>query len=109
MHTVSLLFFEQNRREEKQDNFQVLLKKFINMAFPPKTSNNIVLPFFLSPPLFFSRFDSHQSELGFRGKFITDEEGRWSFRTLRMRHYPVPTDGPVVSSSTSGGGGRRRD
>ena len=30
-----------------------------------------------------------------RGKIRTDEEGRYSFRSIRPTFYPVPTDGPV--------------
>lgn len=30
-----------------------------------------------------------------RGKFTTDAEGRFGFRTIRPVSYPIPTDGPV--------------
>jgi hydroxyquinol 1,2-dioxygenase len=30
-----------------------------------------------------------------RGRFITDADGRFSFRTILPRSYPIPTDGPV--------------
>ena len=30
-----------------------------------------------------------------RGKFLTDAEGRYHFRTLKPVSYPIPTDGPV--------------
>jgi len=30
-----------------------------------------------------------------RGKFATDAEGRYGFRTIRPVSYPIPTDGPV--------------
>jgi hydroxyquinol 1,2-dioxygenase len=30
-----------------------------------------------------------------RGKFRTDAEGRYRFRSIRPVYYPVPTDGPV--------------
>jgi hydroxyquinol 1,2-dioxygenase len=30
-----------------------------------------------------------------RGKFRTDREGRYRFRSIRPTYYPVPTDGPV--------------
>jgi hydroxyquinol 1,2-dioxygenase len=35
------------------------------------------------------------SELLCRGKFRTDAEGRYWFRSIRPTYYPVPTDGPV--------------
>lgn len=30
-----------------------------------------------------------------RGRFHTDAEGRYRFRTVKPAHYPIPTDGPV--------------
>jgi hydroxyquinol 1,2-dioxygenase len=34
-------------------------------------------------------------EMRARAKFRTDAQGRYSFWSVRPRHYPVPTDGPV--------------
>jgi catechol 1,2-dioxygenase len=39
--------------------------------------------------------DTNQPEFNLRGKFLTDVEGRYSFRTARPKSYPVPTDGPA--------------
>jgi protocatechuate 3,4-dioxygenase beta subunit len=39
--------------------------------------------------------DPNQPEFNLRGKFVTDAEGRYSFRTARPKSYPVPTDGPA--------------
>jgi hydroxyquinol 1,2-dioxygenase len=36
-----------------------------------------------------------QTEMLCRGKFRTDREGRYWFRSIRPTYYPVPTDGPV--------------
>lgn len=36
-----------------------------------------------------------QPDMNMRGAFRTDAEGRYSFRTARPRHYPIPADGPV--------------
>jgi hydroxyquinol 1,2-dioxygenase len=36
-----------------------------------------------------------QSEMLCRGKFRTDAQGRYRFRSIRPTYYPVPTDGPV--------------
>ena len=36
-----------------------------------------------------------QDEMLCRGKFRTDAEGRYWFRSIRPVYYPVPTDGPV--------------
>lgn len=39
--------------------------------------------------------DPEQQGLNLRGRFRTDADGRYEFRTLRPRGYTVPTDGPV--------------
>ncbi|KAJ5184809.1 Intradiol ring-cleavage dioxygenase core [Penicillium cf. griseofulvum] len=39
--------------------------------------------------------DPEQVEFNLRGKFKTDEEGRYSFYCLRPTPYPVPNDGPA--------------
>jgi catechol 1,2-dioxygenase len=36
-----------------------------------------------------------QPELNLRGLFTTDDDGRFWFRSVVPRHYPVPDDGPV--------------
>jgi len=36
-----------------------------------------------------------KGEMRLRGKFKTDAEGRYRFRTVKPVSYPVPTDGPV--------------
>ena len=36
-----------------------------------------------------------QPERNLRGLFTADEGGRFSFRTIVPRHYPIPDDGPV--------------
>ena len=33
--------------------------------------------------------------MNLRGKFTTDEDGRFWFRSVKPAGYPVPTDGPV--------------
>lgn len=39
--------------------------------------------------------DQSQPEMNLRGKFHTDEEGSYRFRTLPPRAYKIPEDGPV--------------
>lgn len=36
-----------------------------------------------------------QPDMNLRGIFTTDAEGRYWFRSVRPRHYPIPDDGPV--------------
>lgn len=42
--------------------------------------------------------DSEQEEFNLRGKFRTDEQGRYGFYCLRPTPYPVPDDGMPISS-----------
>jgi hydroxyquinol 1,2-dioxygenase len=44
------------------------------------------------------RYDLQQSnsdEMNFRGRFRTDRDGRFQFRSVKPSSYPVPDDGPV--------------
>lgn len=40
--------------------------------------------------------DPKQEEFNLRGKFKTDEQGRYSFYCLRPTPYPVPDDGEFI-------------
>lgn len=48
-----------------------------------------------SPVGFYENQDPEQAEMNLRGKFLTDADGRFWFRTVKMSGYPVPTDGVV--------------
>jgi hydroxyquinol 1,2-dioxygenase len=39
--------------------------------------------------------DPRQAEMNLRGKFVTDENGQFSFCTVKPAGYPIPVDGPV--------------
>jgi catechol 1,2-dioxygenase len=39
--------------------------------------------------------DVHQADMNLRGKFVTDAEGRFSFRSIKPAGYPIPIAGPV--------------
>ncbi|KAK7409137.1 hypothetical protein QQX98_008687 [Neonectria punicea] len=39
--------------------------------------------------------DADQRDCNLRGKFITDDQGRYSFYCLKPTPYPVPVDGPA--------------
>jgi catechol 1,2-dioxygenase len=39
--------------------------------------------------------DPAQAEMNLRGKFFTDEQGRFAFRSIKPAGYPVPMGGPV--------------
>lgn len=39
--------------------------------------------------------DESQPDMNLRGRFRTDAEGRYEFRSVKPKSYPVPDDGPV--------------
>ncbi len=48
-----------------------------------------------SPVGLYENQDDSQADMNLRGKFITDAEGRFTFRSVKPAGYPVPIDGPV--------------
>ncbi len=48
-----------------------------------------------SPVGLYDNQDPEQDNMNLRGRFRTDAEGRYWFRSVRPAGYPVPTDGPV--------------
>jgi catechol 1,2-dioxygenase len=48
-----------------------------------------------SPAGFYENQDERQAEMNLRGKFTTDAEGRFWFRSVKPAGYPIPTDGVV--------------
>jgi catechol 1,2-dioxygenase len=48
-----------------------------------------------SPAGLYENQDHDQAEMNLRGKFTTDAEGRFWFRTVKMAGYPIPTDSVV--------------
>jgi len=47
-----------------------------------------------SPVGLYENQDPSQENMNLRGRFSTDAEGRFHFRSVRPAGYPVPTDGP---------------
>ncbi|MGJ7509187.1 dioxygenase [Variovorax sp. GT1P44] len=47
-----------------------------------------------SPVGLYENQDAAQEDMNLRGRFKTDAEGRFHFRSVRPAGYPVPTDGP---------------
>lgn len=47
-----------------------------------------------SPVGLYENQDPQQDDMNLRGRFVTDREGRFHFRSVRPAGYPVPTDGP---------------
>lgn len=48
-----------------------------------------------SPVGFYENQDPGQAAMNLRGKFVTDADGQFWFRTVKMVGYPIPTDGVV--------------
>jgi catechol 1,2-dioxygenase len=48
-----------------------------------------------SPVGLYENQDPEQAEMNLRGKFTTDADGRFSFRSVMMVGYPIPTNGVV--------------
>ncbi|UPA26386.1 intradiol ring-cleavage dioxygenase [Shinella oryzae] len=48
-----------------------------------------------SPVGLYENQDPDQAEMNLRGKFLTDADGRFWFRTVKMVGYPIPVDGVV--------------
>ena len=48
-----------------------------------------------SPVGLYENQDESQADMNLRGKFTTDAEGRFWFRSIKPAGYPVPTQGPV--------------
>ena len=44
---------------------------------------------------FYENQDPVQADMNLRGKFLTDADGRISFRSVKPAGYPIPIDGPV--------------
>jgi len=48
-----------------------------------------------SPEGFYEQQDPKQADMNLRGKFMTDVQGHFGFRSVKPAGYPIPIDGPV--------------
>ena len=48
-----------------------------------------------SPEGFYEQQDPQQADMNLRGKFMTDGQGHFGFRSVKPAGYPIPIDGPV--------------
>jgi len=48
-----------------------------------------------SPEGFYEQQDPNQVDMNLRGKFTTDAQGHFGFRSVKPAGYPIPIDGPV--------------
>ena len=52
---------------------------------------------------FYEQQDADQPEMNLRGRFESDENGYYHFKTVKPKCYPIPVDGPVGKMLTSVG------
>jgi protocatechuate 3,4-dioxygenase beta subunit len=48
-----------------------------------------------SPVGLYENQDPEQADMNLRGKFTTDENGHFGFRSIKPAGYPIPVEGPV--------------
>jgi catechol 1,2-dioxygenase len=48
-----------------------------------------------SPEGYYEQQDPKQADMNLRGKFMTDKDGHFAFRSVKPAGYPIPVDGPV--------------
>jgi protocatechuate 3,4-dioxygenase beta subunit len=48
-----------------------------------------------SPEGLYENQDRKQAEMNLRGRFVSDQAGRFDFRSVKPSGYPIPVDGPV--------------
>lgn len=48
-----------------------------------------------SPEGFYEQQDPNQADMNLRGKFVTDANGRFGFRSVKPAGYPIPVEGPT--------------
>jgi catechol 1,2-dioxygenase len=48
-----------------------------------------------SPEGLYENQDPTQAEMNLRGRFLTDADGRFHFKSVKPAGYPIPIDGPV--------------
>ena len=72
---------------------------FVNAAFRDRAGKPVpgavVDVWHSSPEGFYEQQDPKQAPMNLRGKFMTDAQGRFRFRSVKPAGYPIPIDGPV--------------
>lgn len=48
-----------------------------------------------SPAGLYENQDEHQADMNLRGRFTTDPQGSFFYKTVKPAGYPIPVDGPV--------------
>ena len=72
---------------------------FVNAAFRDRAgkpvAGAVVDVWHSSPEGFYEQQDPKQAPMNLRGKFMTDAQGLFRFRSVKPAGYPIPIDGPV--------------
>lgn len=84
-----------NRAEPKPSDIPLFVSGQVQSVDGTPLSNALVEVWHASPEGLYENQDPDQPYLNLRGKFRTDAEGRFHFRTIRPASYPIPTHGIV--------------
>jgi catechol 1,2-dioxygenase len=72
---------------------------FVNCTVKDRNGNPIagaeVDVWHSSPEGFYEQQDPNQADMNLRGKFTTDAQGHFGFRSVKPAGYPIPVEGPV--------------
>ena len=83
------------RGQEAQDVTQTLLVQGTVRSGAGETLADAVVDVWQASPVgLYENQDDAQPDMNLRGRFRTDANGRFAFRSVRPAGYPVPTDGP---------------
>ncbi|KAK4442143.1 catechol 1,2-dioxygenase [Podospora aff. communis PSN243] len=70
--------------------------RVLSSASPTEPIRNAIVDVWHSAPNgLYEQQDPEQPDMNLRGRFKTDDEGRFSFYCLRPAAYPIPDDGPA--------------
>ncbi|KAJ2906184.1 putative catechol dioxygenase [Zalerion maritima] len=81
--------------KQAEEEYTYMWGKVISAKTGKPIKGAIVDVWHTAPNGLYEQQDPEQQEYNFRGRFRTDEQGRYSFYCLRPVSYPVPHDGPA--------------
>lgn len=84
-----------NRADPKPSDIPLFVSGKVTSKDGTPLANALVEVWQASPEGLYENQDPDQPHLNLRGKFRTDENGRYHFRTIRPASYPIPTHGIV--------------
>lgn len=84
-----------NRAEPKDSDIPLFVSGTVQSRDGIPLANALVEVWHASPEGLYENQDPDQPYLNLRGKFRTDADGHFNFRTIRPASYPIPTHGIV--------------